>query len=33
MLFRPQGLFPSQLRQAELQKGTSDQSVFDASTS
>jgi branched-chain amino acid transport system permease protein len=32
MLFRPQGLFPSQLRQAELQKGTSDQSVFDAST-
>jgi len=33
MLFRPQGLFPSQLRQAELTKGTSDQSVFDASTS
>ncbi len=33
MLFRPQGLFPSQLRQAELKKGTSDQSVFDASTS
>jgi branched-chain amino acid transport system permease protein len=32
MVFRPQGLFPSQLRQAELQKGTSDASVFDAST-
>ena len=32
MLFRPQGLFPSRLRQAELQKGTSDQTVFDAST-
>ena len=32
MLFRPQGLFPSQLRRAELQKGTSDQTLFDAST-
>jgi branched-chain amino acid transport system permease protein len=32
MVFRPQGLFPSQLRQAELQKGVSDASVFDAST-
>ena len=32
MLLRPQGLFPSQLRQAELTEGTSDEAVFDART-
>ena len=32
MVFRPQGLFPSQLRQAELTRGTSEETVFDAST-
>ena len=29
MLFRPQGLLPSRVRQQELQRGTSDEAVFD----
>lgn len=30
MLFRPQGLLPSRVRQQELKRGTSDEAVFDA---
>jgi branched-chain amino acid transport system permease protein len=32
MLFRPQGILPSRVREQELQRGTSDESVFDLET-
>ena len=29
MLLRPQGLFPSRIREQELEKGTTEEAVFD----
>jgi hypothetical protein len=29
MLLRPQGLFPSRIREQELEKGTAEEAVFD----
>jgi hypothetical protein len=32
MLFRPQGILPSRVREQELQRGTTDEAVFDLET-
>ena len=32
MLFRPQGLLPSRVREQELQRGTTDETIFDVGT-